>query len=99
MMISRRKEELDLALVNFPLKKQAMMLEEQLQELRERRMAILAELNSEETPEVQREHFAQRIQRDNEEISHMQTQSVVQGRDGRRRPQKISELGNRNSGA
>uniref|UniRef100_A0A183C8P9 non-specific protein-tyrosine kinase n=1 Tax=Globodera pallida TaxID=36090 RepID=A0A183C8P9_GLOPA len=72
--LCRRKEELDLALVNFPLKKQAMMLEEQLQELRERRMAILAELNSEETPEVQREHFAQRIQRDNEEISHMQTQ-------------------------
>lgn len=50
------------------------MLEEQLQELRDRRTAILSELHTEETPEAQREHFVQSIQRDNEEIAHMQAQ-------------------------
>ncbi|KAL3103370.1 hypothetical protein niasHS_002556 [Heterodera schachtii] len=72
--IGRRKEQLDMALANSPLKQQTMMLEEQLQELRERRAAIVSELNAEETPEAQRDHFAQRIQRDNEEIAQMQTQ-------------------------
>ena len=51
-----------------------MLLEEQLLELREKRAAIVAELNSEETPEAQREHFVWRIQKDNEEIAHMQAQ-------------------------
>lgn len=55
------------------------MLEEQLQELRERRAAIVSELNAEETPEAQRDHFAQRIQRDNEEIAQMQTQWAGRG--------------------
>jgi hypothetical protein len=53
------------------------LLEEQLQELREKRAAIVAELESEETPEAQREHFVQRIQRDNEEIGLMQAQWVL----------------------
>ena len=52
------------------------ILEEQLAELRDKRTAIVAELQTEETPEIQREHFVQRIQKDNEEIGHMQAQWV-----------------------
>ena len=55
--------------VPFPV-----ILEEQLAELRDKRTAIVAELQTEETPEIQREHFVQRIQKDNEEIGHMQAQ-------------------------
>ena len=53
-----------------------MILEEQLRELAEKRAAIQAELQSEQTPEAQREHFVQKIQKDNEEIGHMQAQCV-----------------------
>ncbi|KAI1727656.1 intraflagellar transport protein 74 like protein [Ditylenchus destructor] len=72
--LNKTKEELDLALANSSLKQQAMVLEEQINELEEKRNSIIKELRSEESPEEQRQNLIQRIQKDNEEIAHMQTQ-------------------------
>ncbi|KAI1720046.1 intraflagellar transport protein 74 like protein [Ditylenchus destructor] len=72
--LNKTKEELDLALANSSLKQQAMVLEEQINELEEKRNSIMKELRSEEPPEEQRQNLIQRIQKDNEEIAHMQTQ-------------------------
>uniref|UniRef100_A0A914NHD8 Uncharacterized protein n=1 Tax=Meloidogyne incognita TaxID=6306 RepID=A0A914NHD8_MELIC len=72
--LTKTKEEMDMALANSPLKRQTMLMEEQLQEMREKRSQIVAELQSEQTPEEQRDNFIQKIQKDNKEIGHMQEQ-------------------------
>uniref|UniRef100_A0A915M4X8 Uncharacterized protein n=1 Tax=Meloidogyne javanica TaxID=6303 RepID=A0A915M4X8_MELJA len=72
--LTKTKEEMDMALANSPLKRQTMLMEEQLQEMREKRAQIVAELQSEQTPEEQRDNFIQKIQKDNKEIGHMQEQ-------------------------
>ncbi|CAK5083380.1 unnamed protein product [Meloidogyne enterolobii] len=72
--LTKTKEEMDMALANSPLKRQTMLMEEQLQEMKEKRAQIVAELQSEQTPEEQRDNFIQKIQKDNKEIGHMQEQ-------------------------
>uniref|UniRef100_A0A915CSK7 Uncharacterized protein n=1 Tax=Ditylenchus dipsaci TaxID=166011 RepID=A0A915CSK7_9BILA len=64
--LNKTKEELDLALANSPLKQQASVLEEQIYELEEKKNTIMKELNSEGTPEEQRQNLINRIQKDNE---------------------------------
>lgn len=51
-----------------------MTLQEQIFKLEEKKNDVLRELNSEITPEEQRQYLIQQIQKDNEEISHMQLQ-------------------------
>lgn len=72
--LTKTKEQLEVTLANSPLKQQAMLLEEQLGELRRKRDNLLTELHSEETPDVKREHYVQQIQQDNQEIALMQEQ-------------------------
>uniref|UniRef100_A0A914C918 Uncharacterized protein n=1 Tax=Acrobeloides nanus TaxID=290746 RepID=A0A914C918_9BILA len=70
----KKKEEMDIALANSPLKQQAMVLQEHITELEVKRQALLDELNAEGTPEQQRERFIEQIKKSNEEIVHMQQQ-------------------------
>ncbi|KAF7634330.1 hypothetical protein Mgra_00006296 [Meloidogyne graminicola] len=72
--LTKNKEEMDMALANSPFKRQTMLMEEQLQELNNKRTQIIDELNSKETPEEQRDNFIQKIQKDNKEIGNMQEQ-------------------------
>lgn len=51
-----------------------MVFEEQIRELEDKRNAIVKELNSDSSPEEQRQHFIEKIQKDNEEVAHMQVQ-------------------------
>uniref|UniRef100_A0A7E4VHI3 Intraflagellar transport protein 74 homolog n=1 Tax=Panagrellus redivivus TaxID=6233 RepID=A0A7E4VHI3_PANRE len=71
--LTKRKEELDVALANSPLKQQAMILQEQIAELDAKRNEIKSEINDEASPEVLRERMVQQIKKDNEEISFMQS--------------------------
>ncbi|KAE9554271.1 hypothetical protein FO519_002505 [Halicephalobus sp. NKZ332] len=68
----KKKEEIDVALANSPLKQQAMGLQEQIAELELKKGELLDELNAEGTPEQLREKLIEQIKKDNEEISNMQ---------------------------
>lgn len=51
-----------------------MVFEEQIRELEDKKEIILKELNSNGNPEKQRQHFIQKIQKDNEEVALMEVQ-------------------------
>uniref|UniRef100_A0AC34RDI8 Uncharacterized protein n=1 Tax=Panagrolaimus sp. JU765 TaxID=591449 RepID=A0AC34RDI8_9BILA len=70
--LTKKKEEVDVALANSPLKQQAMGLQEQIAELEMKKAELVSQLNAEGTPEELRERIIEQIKKDNHEIANMQ---------------------------
>uniref|UniRef100_A0AC35FQA8 Intraflagellar transport 74 n=1 Tax=Panagrolaimus sp. PS1159 TaxID=55785 RepID=A0AC35FQA8_9BILA len=70
--LTKRKEEIDVALANNPLKQQAMVLQEQIAELEMKKAEVAEQLNDKSSPEELRERLVEQIKKDNDEISNMQ---------------------------
>lgn len=51
-----------------------MVFEEQIRELEDKKDVLVRELNSDGSPEEQRQHFIEKIQKDNKDVAHMQIQ-------------------------
>uniref|UniRef100_A0A914Y9R6 Uncharacterized protein n=1 Tax=Panagrolaimus superbus TaxID=310955 RepID=A0A914Y9R6_9BILA len=70
--LTKRKEEIDVALANNPLKQQAMVLQEQIAELEVKKGEVAEQLNDQSSPEELRERLVEQIKKDNDEITNMQ---------------------------
>uniref|UniRef100_A0AC35TJN5 Intraflagellar transport protein 74 homolog n=1 Tax=Rhabditophanes sp. KR3021 TaxID=114890 RepID=A0AC35TJN5_9BILA len=73
-VLDKRKADMETASANSPLKLQAMVLNERLTEIKNKRNKLLDEINSNESPEAQRERLTDQVKNSNEQIHSMEKQ-------------------------
>uniref|UniRef100_A0A0K0EDN1 Intraflagellar transport protein 74 homolog n=1 Tax=Strongyloides stercoralis TaxID=6248 RepID=A0A0K0EDN1_STRER len=92
--LDKRREEIDNVIGNAPLKQQALVLNERILELKNKKKKIEEEIGTNETPEDLRDRLLEQVRKNNEEISIMEKQidEIVQNIDNVK--EEINEFDN-----
>ncbi|KAE9412951.1 hypothetical protein Angca_004568 [Angiostrongylus cantonensis] len=72
--LNERKDQLEIELGNCPLKKKAIQMRRNLEDLQVKEAALLAEKEAQETPEQKKQKLIEEIKTNNEQISTMEKQ-------------------------
>uniref|UniRef100_A0A0N4ZFX8 Intraflagellar transport protein 74 homolog n=1 Tax=Parastrongyloides trichosuri TaxID=131310 RepID=A0A0N4ZFX8_PARTI len=72
--LDKRRENIDEALINAPMKQQALALNERIIELKNKKKKLVDEVNTNESPEDLRDRLLQQVTKNNEEIAIMEKQ-------------------------